>query len=92
MILTSGLHQQGFDHNVKLEEPMFDYHVKYEHNMWDYIYFHLYLERIDINDQSAIESYVHRKVSKIKALYSYTYTCIYIRDQLIPVCRFPADS
>ena len=41
---------------------MFDYHVKHEHNMWDYIYFHLYLERIDINDQSAIESYAYHKV------------------------------
>ena len=41
---------------------MFDYHVKHEHNMWDYIYFYLYLERIDINDQSAIEVYTYDKV------------------------------
>ena len=68
MTLTCGLHQQGFDHHEKHQEPMFDHHVKHEHNMWDYIYFHLYLERIDINDQSAIESYAHRKVSKINAL------------------------
>ena len=41
----------------------FEHHVKHEHNMWDYIYFHLYLERIDISDHNAIESYVYKKVS-----------------------------
>ena len=30
--------------------------------MWDYIYFHLYLETIDISDHNAIESYVYKKV------------------------------
>ena len=33
--------------------------------MWDYIYFYLHLERIDISDHNAIESYVHRQVSDV---------------------------
>ena len=50
-ILTCGMYLQGFDH-----------HVKHEHNMWDYIYFHLYLERIDVSDHNAIESYAYHQV------------------------------
>ena len=30
--------------------------------MWDYIYFYIHLERIDINDHNAIESYVYKQV------------------------------
>jgi len=30
--------------------------------MWDYIYFYLYLEKIDISDHNALESYAHHKV------------------------------
>ena len=41
----------------------FRHHVKHEHNMWNYIYFHLYLERIDISDHNASESYTYHKVS-----------------------------
>ena len=36
--------------------------MKHEHNMWDYIYFYMYLERIDISDHNAVESYVYCKV------------------------------
>ena len=41
----------------------FRHHVKHEHSMWNYIYFYLYLERIDISDHNAIESYTYHKVS-----------------------------
>ena len=40
----------------------FEHHVKEEHCMWDYIYFYIHLERIDINDHNAIESYVYQQV------------------------------
>ena len=41
----------------------FEYHVKNEHSMWDYIYFYLHLERIDVSDHNAIESYASHQVA-----------------------------
>ena len=41
----------------------FDHHVKCEHSMWDYIYFYLHLERIDVSDHNAIESYAYHQVA-----------------------------
>ena len=40
----------------------FEHHVKREHCMWDYIYFYLHLERIDVSDHNAIESYAYHQV------------------------------
>lgn len=39
--------------------------------MWDYIYFYLYLERIDVSDHNALESYAYHQASSISpALYA----------------------
>ena len=40
----------------------FDHHVKEEHCMWNYIYYYSHLEKIDINDHNAIDSYVYQLV------------------------------
>ncbi|XP_065910466.1 inositol 1,4,5-trisphosphate-gated calcium channel ITPR1-like [Dysidea avara] len=40
----------------------FDHHVKKEHSMWNYIYYSLYLDKIDISDHTAIESYVYTQI------------------------------
>lgn len=41
----------------------FDKHVDTEHNMWDYVYYARYLDTIDTNNHTAIQKYVHDKVS-----------------------------
>ena len=35
--------------------------------MWDYIYFYLHLERIDVSDHNALESYAYHQVPNITA-------------------------
>ena len=68
IILAYGLCQKGFRH-----------HVKHEHSMWNYIYFHLYLERIDISDHNAIESYTYHKVSLMIIDLLVATLCSYLR-------------
>ena len=31
--------------------------------MWDYIYFYLHLDRIDVSDHNALESYAYHQVA-----------------------------
>ncbi|XP_065894275.1 inositol 1,4,5-trisphosphate-gated calcium channel ITPR1-like isoform X2 [Dysidea avara] len=42
----------------------FENHIKHEHNMWNYIFYSLYLDTVDINDHTAIESYVYNQINE----------------------------
>ena len=37
-------------------------HVKHDHSMWNYMYYYVYLDQMDPNDYTAIDTYVYRKV------------------------------
>ena len=61
----------------------FDHHVKEEHCMWNYIYYNNHLEKIDVNDHNAIDSYVYQLVIIFRffsILYA-MYTCIDKRQE-----------